>query len=91
MAECLICQDVLSDPTEDTCALACGHMYHAVCIRKFVEVSRVAMAALKCPTCRLSADDLQSAELQLQTVAAPDDDVLLSDIEASVFRFAILL
>jgi len=43
---------------QETYALTCGHTYHTTCITTFAKAKNVDMANLKCPQCKLNANDL---------------------------------
>jgi hypothetical protein len=55
---CAIC---LSGSANDdpTLALLCGHSFHKYCIDTFAEVSNTAVAVIGCPTCKLTAQDIE--------------------------------
>ena len=70
---CPICRSGFSDANADPwSALECGHLIHDYCYQGMVDASPgVARAALKCPTCRTSADDMAPATAALEHALPP--------------------
>lgn len=89
MSECAICQDALQDATQ-TSAMTCGHTFHSACLERYVAIADVSMHQLRCPSCRKSAADMESAEQNLLEAPAPPLGTVIEQInlesDAPVFE-----
>ena len=61
---CSICRAEITedaeDPDERAQFLACGHRFHAICIKTYARVAGTTIHDIGCPNCSLNASDIQN-------------------------------
>ena len=61
---CSICMVEITEdaegPDERAQFLACGHRFHAICIKTYARVAGTTIHDIGCPNCSLNASDIQN-------------------------------
>ena len=85
---CAICRAEITqdaeDPDERPQFLACGHRFHAICIKAYVGSAGTTIEDIECPNCTLTASDMKDREDSLMADAPGpyDGDPLCGPIDA---------
>ena len=85
---CSICMVEITEdaegPDERAQFLACGHRFHAICIKTYARVAGTTIDDIGCPNCSLNASDIQNrADSLMADAPGPyDGDPLWMPIDA---------
>ena len=68
---CSICYYAFT-PSDEVIALGCGHVFHASCLKRFVQVVQGRRDSARCPICRTELLESELDELGIEPPAARD-------------------